>query len=72
MEASYNNLFGLLGRIEGVLKRVQIYTKAKRPTLEMTEVVIKIIAELISVLALANKQVTQSIWSKSLFTNKGS
>lgn len=72
MKEGYDNLFGLLERIKNILIRVQIYTKAKRPTLEMTEVVIKIIAELISVLALADKQVTQKIWSKSLLIDKDS
>ena len=49
-----------------------IYTKIEQPTPAMTEVVVKIMAELISVLALATKQINQGKLSKHLLTDKHS
>ena len=49
-----------------------IYTKIDRPTPAMTEVVIKIMVELISVLALVTKQINQGRFSKSLLIDKRS
>lgn len=49
-----------------------IYTKIEQPTPAMTEVVVKIMAELISVLALATKQISQGKLSKPLLTDKHS
>jgi hypothetical protein len=43
-----------------------IYTEIEQPTLAMTEVVIKIMAELMSVLALATEQVSQGRLSMSV------
>ena len=40
-----------------------IYTKIEQPTPAMTEVVVKIMAELISVLALATKQINEGKFS---------
>ncbi len=45
------------------LKRLEIYTTIP-PTQIMTEVIVKIIVELLSVLALASKQVKQGRFSK--------
>ena len=42
-----------------------IYTKIEQPTPAMTEVIIKIMAELISVLAITTKQVKQGKLSES-------
>jgi len=46
-----------------------IYTKFERPPFAMAEVVIKIMAELISVLALATKQINQGLFSESVLGN---
>ena len=46
-----------------------IYTEIEQPTLAMTEVVIKIMAELMSVLALATEQVSQGRLSMSVLHN---
>ena len=57
----------LLESIEHFLKRLDIYTKIP-PTPAMTEIVIKIMVELFSTLALATKQIEQGRTSKSVIT----
>ena len=55
---SYDALIDLLESIEHFLKRLDIYTKIpSTPT--MDEIVVKIIVELISTLALATKEIKQ-------------
>jgi hypothetical protein len=55
--ASYDALVEIFECVENFLLRLRIYTEIKEPADAMTEVVIKIMAELISVLALATKQI---------------
>jgi hypothetical protein len=55
--ASYDALVEIFRCIESFLLRLRIYTEIKEPADALTEVVIKIMAELISVLALATKQI---------------
>jgi hypothetical protein len=58
VSASFDAHVDLLECIGNFLKRLDIYTKIP-PTPAMTEVVVKIMVELISTLALATKQVKQ-------------
>lgn len=46
-----------------------IYTKIEQPSPAMTEVVIKIMAELIYVLAIATKQINQGPFSMSFLND---
>jgi hypothetical protein len=55
--ASYGALVEIFDCVENFLLRLRIYTEIKEPRKALTEVVIKIMAELISVLALATKQI---------------
>ena len=55
---SYDILVDLLESIENFLNRLEIYTKIP-PTHAMTEMVIKILVELLSTLALVTKQIKQ-------------
>ena len=57
----------LLEIMEHFLKRLDIYTKVP-PTPAMTEIVEKIMVELLSTLALVTKQIRQGRPSKSVFT----
>ena len=57
----------MLESIEHFLKRLDIYTKIP-PTPAMTEIVVKIMVELLSTLALATKQIKQGRPSKSVIT----
>ena len=58
MKASYDVLVDIFECIENFLGRLKIYTEV-RPTHAMTEMVIKIMVELLAVLALATKQINQ-------------
>ena len=54
----YDTLADLLESVEQFLNRLDIYTKTP-PTVSSTEIVIKILVELLSILALATKQLRQ-------------
>ena len=54
----YDTLADLLESVERFLNRLDIYTKIP-PTVSMTEMIIKILVELLSILALATKQSQQ-------------
>ncbi|KAH9991658.1 hypothetical protein BJV74DRAFT_413949 [Russula compacta] len=55
---SYDALVELLESIEHFMRRLDIYTKIP-PTVALTEIVVKIMVELLSTLALATKQIQQ-------------
>jgi hypothetical protein len=61
----YDTLADLLESVEHFLNRLDIYTKIP-PTVGMTEIIIKILVELLSILALATKQLRQGILSESV------
>ena len=63
---SYDLLLDLFESIENFLRRLDIYTKIP-PTVAMTDMVIKILVELLSILALATKQIEQGKSSESVF-----
>jgi uncharacterized membrane protein len=61
---SYDALVDLLESIEHFLSRLDIYTKIS-PTVAMTEIIVKILVELLSTLALVTKQMKQKRTSES-------
>jgi hypothetical protein len=61
----YDTLSDLLESVEHFLNRLDIYTKI-RPMVGMTEINIKILVELLSILALATKQLRQGKLSESM------
>jgi hypothetical protein len=64
----YNTLVDIFECIASFLRRLGIYTRADiRPTPAMTEMVVKIMVELLAVLALATKQINQGHFSMSVF-----
>ena len=65
MRGSYDALVDIFECIENFLRRLRIYTEIPL-TLPMTEMVIKIMVELLSVLALATKQINQGRFSMSV------
>ena len=65
--SSYNALLDLSECLGNFLKRLEIYTTIP-PTPMMTDIVIKIMVELLSVLALATNQVKQGRFSKHAVT----
>jgi len=70
VKASYDALIEIFECIEGFVRRLMIYTKIEQPTPAMTEVIISIMVELISVLALATEQIRKGRLSKSLLSHK--
>ena len=66
--ADLDDLVDLLESIEHFLKRLDIYTKMP-PTPAMTEIVVKILAELLSTLAIATKHIKQGRPSESVFAD---
>ena len=61
VRASYDALVDIFECIENFLRRLKIYTD-----IPMTEMVVKIMVELLSVLALATKQISQGRFSMSV------
>jgi hypothetical protein len=61
----YDTLADLLESVEHFLNRLDIYTKIP-PTVSMTEMILKILVELLSILALATKQLQQGKLSESV------
>jgi hypothetical protein len=64
VSASYDTLVDLLESIERFLSRLDLYTNIP-PTVALTEVIVKIMVEILSTLALVTKQVGQKRLSKS-------
>ena len=64
ISASYDALVDLFASFENFLGRLSIYTEVP-PTPALTNVLVKIIVELVSSLALATKQVRQGRFSES-------
>jgi uncharacterized membrane protein len=67
MRASYNTLVDVFECIENFLSRLKIYTEIQ-PTPAMTGMIIRIMVELLAVLALATKQINQGRLSRSCDT----
>jgi hypothetical protein len=68
---SYDALVDIFECIENFLRRLRIYTEIP-PTPSMAEIVIKILVELLSVLALATKQINQGRFSMSVLVHNRS
>ena len=64
VHGSYDALVELFGSIERFFSRLEIYTKITLSE-AMKDIVVKIIAEVISILALATKEVKKGALSKS-------
>jgi hypothetical protein len=63
VSASYDALVDLLESIEHFLGRLDIYTQIS-PTAAMAEIIVKIMVEILSTLALVTKQIKQKRPSK--------
>ena len=58
MDASQDVLIDIFVRIESFFKRLETYTEV-RPTAAMTDVIVKIVIEILSILAISTKQIRQ-------------
>ena len=62
---AHDPVIGLLESIESIMKHLDIYTEI-RPTVAMTEIVVKTLGELLLILALATKLIKQGQPGESL------
>ena len=65
MRASHNALVELFERIESFFRRMGVYTQISLTT-EMVEVFVKIVAEVLSILSIATKEVKRTRASEFL------
>ena len=63
MDANDDVLIDVFVRIEGFFKRLELYTEVK-PTATMTDVIVKIMIEILSIFAIATKEIKQGRSSK--------
>ena len=69
VDASQDVLIDIFVQIEGFFMRLRSYTEV-RPTAGMTDVIVKIMIEILSILAIATKQIKQGRSSKSIDIDK--
>jgi hypothetical protein len=65
VRASQDTLIDIFERIEMFFRRLEIYTEV-RPTTEMMDMIIQIMAEVLSILGIATKEIKQSRMSEYL------
>jgi len=58
VDASQDVLIDLFGRIESFFRRLESYTEV-RPTAAMTDIIVKIMVEILCILAIATKEIKQ-------------
>ena len=58
VRANHENLLDVFGRIEMFFRRLEMYTEVPLTT-EMTDVIIEIMAEVLSILGIATKEIKQ-------------
>ncbi|KAF8467476.1 hypothetical protein DFH94DRAFT_848266 [Russula ochroleuca] len=69
VDASQDVLIDIFVRIEGFFMRLQSYTEV-RPTAAMTDVIVKIMIEVLSILAIATKEIKQGRSSEPIGVHK--
>jgi hypothetical protein len=67
--ATRDTLVELFEKIESFFKRIKTYTEAT-PTPDLIEALAMIMAEVLSILAIATKGVKKKWWSRSIFCDK--
>ena len=58
VDASQDMLADIFGRIESFFRRLESYTEV-RPTSTMADIIVKIMVEILSILAIATKDIKQ-------------
>jgi hypothetical protein len=59
VRASQDTLVDIFERIEMFFRRLEVYTEVP-PTTEMTDIIVQIMAEVLSILGIATKEIKQS------------
>ena len=65
LRASQDTLVDIFGRIEMFFLRLEIYTELE-PSAEMMDIIVQILAETLSILGIATKEIKQGRISKGL------
>jgi len=65
VSGSQDTLVNLFNRIEYFLRRLEIYTEVP-PTLAMTDIIIQILVEVLSIVAMATKELKRGRFSESI------
>jgi hypothetical protein len=65
VRASYDTLINIFEQIENFFRRLEIHMEVS-PTPEMTDIIVKIMVEVLSILALATKEIKHG-WISELF-----
>ena len=68
MDASQEVLINIFMRIESFFKRLDTYTEV-RPTVAMTDVIVNVMIEVLSILAIATKEIKEGRSSKLIDMN---
>jgi hypothetical protein len=68
VHASQDTLIDIFERIENFFRRLEIYTEVA-PTPEMTDIIVKIMVEVLSILGVTTKNIKQSRTSKLFLYN---
>jgi hypothetical protein len=63
VRASQDTLVDIFERMENLFQRLEIYTNVS-PTPEMIDIIVKIMVEVLSILAIATKEMRQSRFSE--------
>ncbi len=63
VQKSHETLIDIFERIESCFQRIEIYTQV-RPTTEMTDTIIQIMVEVLTILGIATKETKQGLFSK--------
>jgi hypothetical protein len=58
VRASQDNLMDIFERMENFFRRLEIYTEVS-PTSEMIDIIVKILVEVLSIIAIATKDIKQ-------------
>ena len=58
VRSSHETLIDIFERIENVFRRLEVYTEVP-PTLEMMDMMVKIMVEILSILGIATKEIKQ-------------
>jgi hypothetical protein len=69
VSASRDLLLGLFERIENIFRRLEIYINVPR-TLGMTDAIVKVMVEVLSILAIATKEINQRRASESILGDR--
>ena len=70
VSAGQGALFDLFNRIENFLRRLKVYVGLP-PTVEMTDTIVNVMAEVLRILALVTKEIKRGMISELILDDRG-